>query len=142
MGKTQKYTGRAVSLPVGLSMGTSISVLITGLIIAISAHLISTQKIAQEHIGYCAVFALLAGSILGALVASGKVKHRLMVVCILNGMAFYSVLLMVTALFFGGRYQGVGVTLVVVFLGSVAAALIQNWTTLKRQTHKRKKTHR
>ena len=53
----------------------------------------------------------------------------------LCGLLFYVVLLLMTALFFGGQFDGMGVTLVVVLLGSGAGGIM---TSGKPKRQKRK----
>lgn len=95
---------------------------ITGAII--SAWLIGNEKIPEQSIGYCSMFILLAASFLGAWIAAAKIKHRRLYISILSGLIYYCILLAVTALFFGGQYQAMGVTALVVLAGCMSAALI------------------
>lgn len=136
-----KMTGRAVSIPKGLAVGAVISMLATIIIAALGAHLIASEILPQEQIGYCSLTALITGSILGAIAASGKVKRRRLMVCLLNGLVYYMILLAITALFFGGQYQGMGVTLITICLGSLAAALITSRDKKERSKRGRKKIH-
>ena len=138
----KKVTGKAASLPLGLAVGALVSILTTILICAVSAHLISTEAIAEEQIGYCSIAALICSTILGAVTAVRKIKHKRLVVCILSGAVYYLILLSVTALFFGGQYQGMGVTLIVILLGSLAALLITGREGKGRTPSKRKKIYR
>lgn len=138
----RKMTGRALSIPAGLAIGALVSMLITILISAISAHLISAEVMGQDWIGYCAVAALLAGALEGAATAAARVKHQYLIICLLNGITFYCVLLCLTALLFGGQYEGMGVTLFVVMTGSAVAALLMNRQPKRTSTHRRKKTYR
>jgi dolichol kinase len=47
-----------------------------------------------------------------------------MFVCLISGMIYFCVLLSITALCFGGQYQGIGVTGLVVLCGSCCAGLM------------------
>lgn len=138
----KKMTGRAASIPGGLAIGALVSMIVTVLIAAIGAHLIISEMLPQDKIGYCSIAALLCGAILGALTASGKVKHRKLLVCLLSGMVYFLMLLATTALFFGGQYEGIGVTFVTVSLGSIAAALIASRGGSGSSGTKRKKIRR
>ena len=122
----QQVKGRAVSIPGGLAIGAAVSMVVTIIIAAIGANLVMNQILPQENIGYCSLFALLAGGITGAITASAKVKHRKLVVCLLSGLVYYVILLSMTALFFGGQYEGMGVTLITVAIATVAAAMISS----------------
>lgn len=138
----RKITGRAASIPAGLAVGALVSMAVTILISAIGAHLIISKIVPQEQIGYCSIFALLAGSILGAVTASKKVKHKNLVVSFLSGLVYFFILLAATALFFGGQYEGMGVTFIVILLGTAAAALITSREGNRRSNRRRKKIHR
>ena len=120
----QRFTGRATSIPGGLAIGAAVSMLVTVLVAAIGAHLVMSGIIPQEQIGYCSICALVSAGIVGALTASTKVKRKRLMICMLNGLIYYLILLSLTALFFGGQYDGMGVTFAVIALASLAAALI------------------
>ena len=122
----EKLTGRASSIPSGLIIGALVSIGITVLVAAIGAHLVMNQYIDQDQIGYCSIAALILGTILGAITACKRIKHRKLMVCAFSGLAYYLLLLMSTALFYGGQYEGMGVTLLIVMLSTLAAALIVN----------------
>ena len=125
MTANQKITGRASSIPGGLALGGLISMIITVAGAMVSAWLIGNEKIREEQIGYCSMFILLASSFFGAWAASEKIKHRRLYVCILSGIIYYGLLLSITALFFGGQYQAMGVTAIVIFGSSMCAALVR-----------------
>ena len=135
----RKLTGRASSMAGGLAIGAIASILVTVLICAIGAHMISREILAQSQTGYCAIAALLTATITGGAVASGKIKRKKMMVCLLSGLVYFSILIIVTALLFGGRYQGIGVTLITVAIGSIASALLVNHDKKKKVGPRRKK---
>lgn len=138
----RKVTGTAASLPGGLAIGAAVSIVTTVLVSAISAHLISSELLAQENIGYCAIAALVCSTILGAWMAVARIKRQKFAVSLLSGLIYYLVLLSVTALFFGGQYRGMGVTLIIVALASVAAALITGRGGKQPHPKRRKKSYR
>ena len=132
-------TGRAMSVPAGLALGAGVSVAATVVISLIGAQMIMNEILPQEQIGYCSMIALLAGTILGSVTASGKVKHRRIIICLLSGGIYLCILLAATALFFGGQYDGFWVTVVTVMVGCVASALLMNMKGEGRTKHRRKK---
>ncbi len=136
-----KMTGRASSLPAGLAIGALISMIITIIVAAIGAHLMISEMVSHEQIGYCSIAALLSGTILGAMVSSRMVKRRRLIVCLLSGLTYSLILLSITALFFGGQYEGVIVTFVTICIGSVAAALLVSRETMQKSKMKRKKSY-
>ena len=111
-------------MPLGLGIGLAVCMALTMAAAAISANLILTEKIGAGAIGYCAIVTLLLSSAVGAWLAAVLVKRRWMIVCMGVGCAYFLTLLAITALFFGGQYQGIVVTALVVFGGCGAVGLL------------------
>lgn len=120
----RKNEGRAMTIPGGLAVGTAVSMTMTLVFSAVLAKLLQNGILRQDQTGYGVMVLLLTVSFLGAAIAQGKVKHRRMMVCMLEGIAYFAMLLCVTALFFGGQYSGMGVSALVVFAGAGTAALM------------------
>ncbi len=119
----RKATGRASSMPVGLSVGALISMVVTLSMAGLLAWLVDKGSMPITGIGYGAMVTLFAAAAAGALTASGKIKRMRMQVCLLSGAIYFLLLLSMTALFFGGQYQGIGVSAIVILCGTVAAIL-------------------
>lgn len=111
-------------MPGGLALGWTVSMAVTLAGAMGAAYLISGETIAETSVGYCSMVILLTASVLGPLVAAGRIKHRRVFVCAVSGLIYYATLLAVTALFFGGQYQGMGVTGLLVFGGCAAVILL------------------
>ncbi|MEE1327987.1 MAG: TIGR04086 family membrane protein [Oscillospiraceae bacterium] len=124
MTMNQKPTGTAMSMPAGLAVGGVWSLAITIVLSALIAKLIDGGAVAQGSIGYFVISILLIASITGALQSFRKIKRRRMLVCLISGLIYFCVLLTITALCFGGQYQGIGVTALVVLCGSCCAGLM------------------
>lgn len=120
----QKPTGRALSIPGGIAMGTCLSMIVTILSCAILAWMVDNEKMQWEKIGYGIMVVILMASFLGALLSFQKTKRQRLMVCLLSGVAYLAVLLSLTALFFGGQYQAVGVTSVLILAGSGTAGIL------------------
>lgn len=120
----KKVTGKASSMPAGLAMGGLVSLLMTLLMAACLAKLVDTEVLKEENIGYGVMVLLMASSVLGALTAYGKIKRQRLLVCMLSGAVYMGILLSITALFFGGQYEAVGVTTLLVFGSSMVIALL------------------
>ena len=88
--------------------------------------MIASELMPQEKIGYCSIAALLLSTILGSITAMERVKRKKLMVGLMNGGIYYILLAVVTILFFDGKFQGMGVTLTVVLIGSLAAVLVEN----------------
>lgn len=111
-------------MPAGLAFGAMVSTGMTLLLAAVLAKLIASEIIEEGNIGYGVMILLLASSFLGAISAYGKIKRQRLVVCLLSGVLYMVILLAITALFFGGQYDAVGVTLLLVLGGCLSAGLI------------------
>lgn len=118
-----KATGRAASLPSALAAGAAVSMLVTVIISTLGAWMITSGILPQEQIGYCAIAALLAATILGSITAMKRVKRKRIDVCLLNGGIYYCLLIAITIVFFDGGFQGMGVTFAVVMIGSLITLL-------------------
>ena len=120
----QKVTGTASSMPGGLALGGLAALAITVLGSVAAASLVLKEKIPEDSIGYCAMVILLVSSFVSARVSAARIKHRLLYVSMLSGLIYYGLLLVITTLFFGGQYQGMGATALVVFAGCGTAVLM------------------
>ena len=120
-----RNNGRASSMPAGFAWGGVVSMAMTLLLSAVLAWLIISEKMMQSQIGFAVMVILTVSSFLGAKAAAGKIRRRLLLVCICSGVVYLSVLLSITALFFGGQYSGVGESAMLIFCGSALAFLVR-----------------
>lgn len=120
----QKNTGRAKSIPSGLAFGALISLLVTLLSTLVLAKLLETEVIIWERIGYGIMVLIFAASFFGALSAYRKIRRQRLIVCMLSGFLYFGILLSMTALFFGGQYESMGITATLVLAGCGLAALL------------------
>lgn len=118
-----KNTGRATSMPVGLLSGLAVSFGVTILGIGMIAKALDMEKMREGAIGYAVMVLLLAASFAGALVSRNRIKRQYLLVCGLSALMYFLTLLSITALFFGGQYEAVGVTGLLVLGGSMLALL-------------------
>ncbi|MBQ9839106.1 MAG: TIGR04086 family membrane protein [Oscillospiraceae bacterium] len=137
----KKVTGTAASIPGGIAAAAGVATALTLLLSGLIAWLVLQERIGESAIGYGAMVVLLLSSFVCGVLASAMVKHRRMVVCLLSGLTYFLCLLACTALFFGGRYQGLGVTALLILAGSVSAALIDLSRPRKRRKTDRRKMH-
>lgn len=126
MTTARKPTGRAKSMPVGLALGAGTALGITLVLSLIGAKLVDMGKIRETGMGYMAMVILLLSAFFGAWIAVGCIRRQKIAVCGLAALIYYGMLLSVTALFFGGQYQGMGVTALMVGCGGGLAALASN----------------
>ena len=119
-----RHTGKASSMASGLGAGGTVSLTVTVLGAMGIGKMLDLQKLEWKNTGYVILFLLLIGSFTGALTASEKIKRRKLLVCAVSGGIYWAELLLITALFFGGQYEAVGVTALLITAGSVSAALL------------------
>ena len=119
-----RVSGKASSIPVGLMWGAAASILFTFVLSAVLAVLIDREKLSWENIGYGIMLMLLVSSFLGAKISCGKIKRQRLLVCVMSALVYWGILFLITALFFGGQYHGVGVAGLIIFCGSVVSGLL------------------
>ena len=132
----RKATGRASSMPIGVLAGGACALAGTMLTSAVLAKLVDMEIIPQDKIGYGIMVLLLLCAFLGANEACRRVKRQYLIVSAISAGFYYSMLLSVTALFFGGQYSGMGVTAVLVLCGSLLAVFLRSGN---REGRKRRK---
>lgn len=120
----QKATGKAISMPMGLLIGSGVSMGITLAAAAVLAKLLDSERLAWENVGYGIEVVLVVASFCGAMAAYKKIKRQRLVVCAVSGVLYLSILLAITALFFGGQYEMVWLTAILILAGSGGAALL------------------
>ena len=120
----QKVTGTAVTMPVGICIGCGVSTALTILGAGLVAKLIDMEVLRENAIGYGAMLIILLASISGAGIAVRKIKKRMLQVSAMVGLFYYAMLLAMTALLFGGQYQGMGVTALLILSGCGVVVLI------------------
>lgn len=122
----RKVTGTAMSVPAGIAVGVGVSAGMAVLGAALIAWLVDGTYINEAGVGYGAMITLLISSATGAWIAIQLVKHQKLPVALSCGVAFFALLVGITAFFFGGQYQGVVPTVLIVIGGSLLPALLSS----------------
>lgn len=135
-----KVTGKASSVPAGLALGGAVSLAMTLTLAALIARLVSTEVLPEEKIGYGVMGLLFISAFGGALMANNRIKRQKLLVSALAGGVYWAMLLSITALFFGGQYEAVGVTALVVMGGSLVTAFLGQRPG-RGGKHRKPKTH-
>ena len=118
----------------------AIAVLVAG--IGLVAMLIENDLLGQIWFNYGTVLIILLSSFIGSLITMLGVDRRKLITSGLFAVGYWGILLAITALFFEGRYSGVGVTLLLVVAGSVMPALLSVRGGNKRRPAARYAVHR
>lgn len=124
MRSLKKTTGTAVSIPAGLALGTLVSMAVTMAGALTIAWMLDRQHLQEGSIGYGTMVVIAVSAVSGTLTAVGKIKRVRLQTSLLAGLCYFLSLLAITALFFGGRYEAVGTTVVIVAVSSVAVAFL------------------
>ena len=117
-------SGRAMSIPKGLALGNGISLGLTVLLSLGLAGLISRERLRWEQIGYGIFIILFFSALLGAAVSVNAVKRQRLMIAMSAGVLFWATLIALTALFFGGQYDGMLVTGLIILAASGTVALL------------------
>lgn len=138
----QKPSGRASSMAGGLLTGWTVSIIVTVLLTALAAKMVDSQVIGEKDIGYCAMVILLAAPFCGTRTAQKRIRRQQLIVSVISGSLYFLTLMGITALFFGGQYEAVGVTLLLVAAGSALTFLLGNRQSGTSKHRKRKMRNR
>ena len=128
-----KPTGRAAGFPKGIALGTLAAMASTALL----AMLIASGAVREENLGYGVMVLLFLSAALGGTVAFGRIKHRRALVFGLSAAAYLVSLTALTALFFGGRFDGFFPTAMLIIGGSGTAFLLSARAQKGRTRHRR-----
>lgn len=120
--KHNKSAG-SVSMGKCAALGAAVSAAVTFLCAAVGAAVISSGVLSEGAMDYLTIAILLVATLIGAMSGAGGAKEKRLYVCLLVAVIYFGVLLAMTALIFDGQYDGVIVTAVVLFSGSIVAAM-------------------
>lgn len=124
MAKSLKIIQGTSSMGGKLALGAVVSMVVTFIGAAICAAMVSSEMISEGSMGYCAMVILFLSAVAGAVAATMKVQEKRLYISIITGLVYTLILLAITALFFDGQYQGIGVTLIVVLSGCILVVLL------------------
>jgi len=123
MAKAMNRTGKIKTVPAGLAIAASASMITTLIFTAMIANFLNTEKITWEQAGYWIMGMLFAASFIGGKVGISAIGHQQFMISAMTGFVYWGMLLCITALFFGGLFDAVGVTAGIIGAGSCSAAL-------------------
>lgn len=122
-----KQTGKAVSIPKGLLIGTLYALAVTLAGTSLIAKLVEIEALSPDKIGYTIMVLLIVAAWTGATVSTYSIKRRILLISLLSGGCYCTMLLATTALLFGGEYYGVGETVILIICGSMLPVLLQSY---------------
>lgn len=135
-----KRKGTPLGIPAGLGIGAIVALLITLMGAALVAYLIASEKAGEGIIGYASMVIMAAATATGSWIAVSLVKRLRLQMCMMMGGCYYLLLLAMTALLFGGRYEGMGLSALVI----LAACAVVAFSPISKSkiSGKRKKAYR
>ena len=98
--------------------------MITLLLAAITAGLIAGGKIGEDKAIYGSVVSLLLGAAAGAICAANVAGEKKVIVCLINGAAYFLSCLCMTAIFFNGTYENIWITGLMIIGTSISIGLL------------------
>lgn len=115
-----RTTGISKGLAIGLMYGASLT-LLSSLLLAL---LIYYEKMAWENVGYGIMLLLFASAFLTAKVSYKKTKWKKPITCVASALIYQLFLIILTMLFFGGRYYAIVPTMFPIIAGASASGLL------------------
>lgn len=116
---------KAATLPTRLLRGLLVGLAVMLLGALVITLLIDLEKVEVDSAGYGTVAVLLLMSFISSAVALGKQDEAVLLTAGLNAGCLAAVQLLINAIAFDAAYEGVAVTLLVIFAGSGAAVLLK-----------------
>lgn len=124
MRTVKKLSGTAVSIPMGVILGSALSFLITCALAGLLTWAVLGGFVSEKALGYFVMAILLIASFTGTLVSGVKIQRRRMLVSLITGVVYYAFLFAVTGVFFGGNYSGIGTTGFLILVGALTSGIL------------------
>lgn len=119
-----KHSGRALSMPAGIGLGTGVAVGISVIGAVILACMVAGESLQMENIGAGCMVILVIASALGSITAAQTIKRHRLQVCMITALCYYLVLTGINALLFDAQYVGMLVTAAVVGITSAGVSFV------------------
>lgn len=124
MRKNNWQSGKTMSMTKGLASGALISICITITGAAVLSKMLEQGLMMWENIGYIIAITILLSAFAGSTFSITRINRRKLLVCAESALIYIAILLTMTALFFGGQYEAVGVSIALICSGSISALLL------------------
>ena len=116
-GMNQKRMGRASWIGSAWLSGAGAGILWTLLGATLAAWLVDSERMPMESVGYLSMGVWLTGGWITARMAVKKIKENPAVHSMAATLVYFLCLLLVNALFYGGKFHAVGITAGLIALG-------------------------
>ena len=139
MAKQKKAKGTASSMPLGISKGVLVGLLVLISVTFISTLLLYKELISNHTLGYLLLIGQLAGAWCGSFFAIKRVQRQKAVVGVVTAGILFTLLLGINKIFCGGHFKGTLTTGILFAIAVIFAALI---SAREGQSIHRKKSNR
>ena len=109
---------------------------------AVGAVMISTGSLPENTLGYISIMVLLLTGFSGAAVGTGRATEKRLLNSMMSAGGCFAALLAITALFFEGQYDRIGITALMLLLGAFSAAIMPKGKGRQRNSRYRKNRRR
>jgi hypothetical protein len=113
-----------MSVQRGVALSGAVSLVITMLMSVLLAKLLDCQRLNWEQAGYWIMAMLFAAAFAGGKVGIAAIRRQRLAVSAMCGLLYWGLLLCMTALFFGGNFNAVPETALIIIAGSGCAAMV------------------
>lgn len=113
-----------MSIPGGLALSGAVSMGITLLASILLAKFLGSQRISWEQAGYWIMAMLFVAALAGGKAGIAAIRRQRLAVSAMCGLLYWGLLLCLTALFFGGNFNAVPETALIIIAGSGCAAMV------------------
>ena len=141
MAKQGKGKGKATAMAAGIGIGLGAGLIMTLIGSVALTFALAGETLPVETMGYGVMAVLFVAAFVSSVVAMWCIKHRKMQVSLITAGAYLLVLLAMNALFFGGQYEGVGATVLVVAIAGTAAGFVGSGGGKTAKHHRKIKLH-
>ena len=138
MKKMINPTGKAKSIPKGMTIAVLIGMSSTLAMSAAIAIALNNESITWQQAGFWIMGMLFVASFISGKCAYLTIKRQRFAVSIMSGVLYWGILLCITALFFGGKFGAVLETAGVIGAGCCSSALLMlpSSNNLHRRKHR------
>ena len=120
----KQHSGSSAGVGKALGIGLGAGVVLTVALAAVFAALMDRQLLQESATGILAMAILVISAAIGDWCSAKLAGRKPMIMCLLFGGCYLLILLAVTALIFGGKFQGVLVAAAVVIGVSAATGIV------------------
>ena len=131
--KAISKTGKAGSISEGMGISALASITITMSLSGLIASLLSAEKITWVQAGYWIMGMLFVAAFISGKCACMIIQRQKAIISLMSGILYWSILLCITGLFFGGNFEALPQTAGIIMAGSLAQLLLSKSGTGKQR---------